>query len=98
MARPRKNCVNSDLSSLRERRKWFGCVDLSEWAEGEDGVKTSEGERVGGGEFWGSFSGSLEDDVEIDGGVDLSDSSVDGEEAVVEGEDGGEGFEGSAGS
>ena len=42
--------------------------------------------------------GELEDDVEVDGGVDLGDAGVDGEEIFFEGEDGGEGFEGSAGS
>ena len=39
-----------------------------------------------------------EDDVELDGGIDFGDAGVGGEEIFVKGEDGGEGFEGSAGS
>ena len=48
--------------------------------------------------FGVALRGVVEDDVEVDGGVDLGDAGVGGEEIFVEGEDGGESFEGSAGS
>ena len=45
-----------------------------------------------------ALRGYREDDVEVDGGVDGGDAGVGGEEIFFEGEDGGESFDGSAGS
>ncbi len=70
----------------------------SDGAEGQDGVEATEGQGVGEGQLWGGFTGRAEDDVEVDCGVDFCDSGVGGELIFVQGEDGGEGFEGATGT
>src|SRR6266481_6157171 len=82
--------------SFRDLRPDRGCVKSIDVAEGEDGVEAAEGERVGEGEFWHGLARRSEDDVEVNGGVDLSNAGVGGEEIFFEGEDGGERFDSSA--
>jgi hypothetical protein len=84
--------------TLREVFGVPGCVGLEKRAEGEYGVEAAEGEGVRESQFWCGFARLAEDDVEIECGVDLCDSGVGGEEIFAEANDGGEGFEGSAGS
>ena len=53
-----------------------------EWSgvrsQGEDCVEASEGQGVAEGQFGPGFAGLVEDDVEVEGRVDLGDACVGG--------------------
>ena len=67
-------------------------------AKGEDRVEAAEGEGVGEGDLLFGLTGSMEDYVEVEGEVYFGYSGVSGELLLVEGNDGGQGFDGSGGS
>jgi hypothetical protein len=53
-------------------------VAILKGAEREDGIQATEGEGVREGEFRRCFARGVDDGVDIEGRIDLSDSSIDG--------------------
>ncbi len=67
-------------------------------AEGQDGVEAAESQRVGDGDLRSGLTGMAGDDVEVEVGIDRSNAGGGGKTGLVQGEDGGEGFERAGGS